>query len=180
MINLSLLGINRWVYLQNNSTYVIPKFGRLVFVRYNILTLFCYILHVCLHVLRFCMYLSSLISESEFFLFPQNMLTILLIYLVTACLEALKCVLPAPLVVQAHLACYALAQAPHCQDDGGEWAWFTRCVLDLMGYPPDDKAKVMGVIIYHWLQLSLNMWHQNMTYVAIKCDMIGHQSLKVC
>ncbi|KAJ7330710.1 Anaphase-promoting complex subunit 1 [Desmophyllum pertusum] len=60
---------------------------------------------------------------------------------VTACLEALKCVLPAPLVVQAHLACYALAQAPHCQDNGGEWAWFTRCVLDLMGYPPDDKAK---------------------------------------
>ena len=64
-------------------------------------------------------------------------------YLVTACLEALKNVLPAPLVVQAHIAWYTLAQAPHSQDNGGEWAWFTHCVLDLMGFPLDDKAMVM-------------------------------------
>ena len=68
-------------------------------------------------------------------LFPQ---------LVTACLEALKCVLPVPLVVQAHLACYTSAQVPHSQESGGEWTWFTHCVLDLMGYPPDSKEKVNG------------------------------------
>ena len=66
----------------------------------------------------------------------------LFVYLVTACLEALKCVLPDPLVVQAHIACYTLVQAPHSQDNGGEWTWFTHCVLDLMGFPLDDKAKV--------------------------------------
>jgi len=68
------------------------------------------------------------------------------IYLVSACLEALKNVLPAPLVVQAHIAWYTLAQAPHSQDNGGEWAWFTHCVLDLMGFPLDDKAMVMILI----------------------------------
>ena len=68
--------------------------------------------------------------------------TTLFLHLVTACLEALKCVLPAPLVIQAHLACYASAQVPHSQESGGEWTWFTLCVLDLMGYPPDSKEKV--------------------------------------
>lgn len=70
--------------------------------------------------------------------------TTLFKHLVTACLEALKCILPAPLVIQAHLACYASAQVPHYQDSGGEWKWLTRCVLDLMGYPPDSKEKVSG------------------------------------
>ncbi|KAL9954101.1 hypothetical protein ACROYT_G041596 [Oculina patagonica] len=60
---------------------------------------------------------------------------------VMVCLEAFKCVLPAPLVVQAHLACYASAQPPYSQDNGAEWNWFSHCMLDLMGYLPDDKAK---------------------------------------
>ena len=67
-------------------------------------------------------------------------------HLVTACLEALKCVLPASLVIKAHLACYASVQVPHSQDSRGEWNWFTHCVLDLMGYPPDSREKVNG---YH-------------------------------
>jgi len=68
--------------------------------------------------------------------------TILFSHLATACLEALKCILPAPLVIQVHLASYASAQVPHSQDSEGEWRWFTHCILDLMGYPPDSKEKV--------------------------------------
>ena len=72
--------------------------------------------------------------------------TILFPYIVTACLEALKCVLPATLAIKAHLACYASGQIPHSQDSRGDWKWFTDCVLDLMGYPPDSREKVSG---YH-------------------------------
>lgn len=53
-------------------------------------------------------------------------------------------------MVQVHLACYASAQAPHSQDNGAEWNWFTHCVLDLMGYLPDDKVKVRAIAIIMW------------------------------
>ena len=72
----------------------------------------------------------------------KSILIILFSHLVSTCLEALKCILPAPLVIQTHLACYVSAQVPHSQDSGGEWTWFTHCVLDLMGYTPDSKEKV--------------------------------------
>ena len=86
-----------------------------------------------------------------------------LLYLVIACLEALKCVLPAQLVVQAHIACYTLAQGPHSQPNEGDWAWFTRCVLDLMGFPADDRLRVCRNYIFlnsPWFVKSLNTIHE--------------------
>ena len=64
---------------------------------------------------------------------------------VLACLEALKCVIPASLVVQTHITCYISSQGPHSLASGGEWPQFTQCLLDLMGFPNDDKAKVTYV-----------------------------------
>ena len=74
---------------------------------------------------------------------------------VTACLEALKYILPGALVIQAQLACYAVAQVPHLQDSEQEWKWFTKCVLELMGFQTEDKFKVInchivGASIRHW------------------------------
>ena len=64
---------------------------------------------------------------------------------VLACLEALKCIIPASLVVQTHITCYISSQGPHSLASGGEWPQFTQCLLDLMGFPNDDKAKVTYV-----------------------------------
>ena len=60
-------------------------------------------------------------------------------------MEALKCVIPASLVVQTHITCYISSQGPHSLARGGEWPQFTQCLLDLMGFPKDDKAKVTYV-----------------------------------
>lgn len=68
---------------------------------------------------------------------------------VTACLEALKYILSVPLVIQTHLACYAMAQAPHLQDSGEEWEWFTKCVLELVGFQTEDKLKVTTLLWWH-------------------------------
>lgn len=62
-----------------------------------------------------------------------------------ACLEALKCVIPASLVLQTHITCYMSSQGPHSLASGGEWPQFSQCLLDLMGFPKDDKAKVTYV-----------------------------------
>ncbi|CAH3188191.1 unnamed protein product, partial [Porites evermanni] len=60
---------------------------------------------------------------------------------VLACLEALKGVIPASLVVQTHITCYISSQGPHSLASGGEWPQFAQCLLNLMGFPNDDKAK---------------------------------------
>ena len=62
---------------------------------------------------------------------------------VLACLEALKCVIPASLVV--HITCYISSQGPYSLASGGEWPQFTQCLLDLMGFPKDNSAKVTYV-----------------------------------
>ena len=64
---------------------------------------------------------------------------------VLACLEALKCVIPASLVVQTHITCYISSQGPHSLASGGEWVQFTQCLLDLIGFPKDNSAKVTCV-----------------------------------
>lgn len=64
---------------------------------------------------------------------------------VLACLEALKCVIPASLVLQTHITCYISSQGPHSLASGGEWVQFTQCLLDLMGFPKDNTAKVTCV-----------------------------------
>ncbi len=98
------------------------------------------------------------------------------------CLEAFKCVLPAPLVVQAHLACYASAQPPYSQDNGAEWNWFSHCMLDLMGYLPDDKAKVRAITIIKWqyskaqllvLMLQMNKIDQRLYVQSNFCMMVA-------
>ncbi|XP_027050305.1 anaphase-promoting complex subunit 1-like [Pocillopora damicornis] len=98
---------------------------------------------------------------------------------VTACLEALKYILPGLLVIQAQLACYAVAQVPHLQDSEQEWKWFTKCVLELMGFQTEDKFKSDSPELpaakksktqeedQAWEMLTMSDFHQNMSRQGI-------------
>lgn len=98
---------------------------------------------------------------------------------VTACLKALKYILPGLLVIQAQLACYAVAQVPHLQDSEQEWKWFTKCVLELMGFQTEDKFKSDSPELpaakksktqeedQAWEMLTMSDFHQNMSRQGI-------------
>ncbi|XP_068728740.1 anaphase-promoting complex subunit 1-like [Montipora capricornis] len=60
---------------------------------------------------------------------------------VTACLEALKCILPAPLVVNIYLLLYTFAQGPQSKENEGEWMLFVHRILDLLGLHVEDTTE---------------------------------------
>ncbi|XP_044177050.1 anaphase-promoting complex subunit 1-like isoform X2 [Acropora millepora] len=60
---------------------------------------------------------------------------------VTACLEALKCVLPASLVVEVHVSLYSLTRGQQTGQNEGEWALFSRRILEMMGLHLEDTTR---------------------------------------
>lgn len=60
---------------------------------------------------------------------------------VTTCLEALKCILPAPLVVNVYLLLYTFAQGPQSKENEGEWMSFVHLILNLLGLHVEDTTE---------------------------------------